>query len=174
MTIASRKDLARYFKELDYKVGAEVGVDAGAYSEILCQENPGLKLYCIDIWDLDAGGSRQMRLRKYAEAKKVLAQYDTTLIKKYSADALNDFENNSLDFVYIDAGHTFDEVMMDIISWTKKVKKGGIVSGHDYLPNARDVLVVVDTYTKNHSLKLQATTDSSEPLSWFFVKRWNI
>jgi predicted O-methyltransferase YrrM len=47
--------------------------------------------------------------------------------------AADDFLDNSLDFVYIDAGHRFDDVVQDIIKWTKKVRKGGIISGHDYM-----------------------------------------
>ncbi len=174
MTIFNRTDLAKHFSELGFKVGAEIGVDAGVYSEILCQENPKLKLYSIDIWDLGAGGSRQMRLRRYAEAKARLAPYKTQLIRKYSLEAVNDFTNNSLDFVYIDGGHRFDDVMQDIIGWTKKVKKGGIISGHDYVPSARDVVTAVDAYVKCHGLRLQLTTDPNEPFSWWFTKRWNI
>ncbi len=48
-------------------------------------------------------------------------------------DALEDFEDNSLDFVYIDGDHNFKHISEDIYEWTKKVRSGGIVSGHDYL-----------------------------------------
>ncbi len=48
-------------------------------------------------------------------------------------DAVKDFEDNSLDFVYIDANHEYDYVKQDITEWTKKVKPGGIVAGHDYI-----------------------------------------
>ena len=54
-------------------------------------------------------------------------------------DALKDFENRSLDFVYIDANHDVQHVMEDIAGWINKVKKGGILAGHDFEPpkNAR-------------------------------------
>ncbi len=174
MNVLSRTDLAKHFNELGYKIGAEIGVDAGVYSEILCKQNPGLKLYSIDIWDLDAGGSRNMRLGKYAEAKERLKPYNAELIRKYSLSAADDFEDGSLDFVYIDGGHRFDDVMQDIIKWTKKVRKGGIVSGHDYVPTAKDVTTAVDAYVKSHGLGLQLTSDDSEPISWWFNKKWNI
>jgi len=170
--ISDRADLAKYFHELGYKTGAEIGVDEGIYSEILCKANPGLKLYSIDTWDLDAEGSSRYRRRRLDEAKKRLVPYNAILIKKYSQDAVNDFADDSLDFVYIDAGHRFDDVMQDIMKWTKKVKKGGIVSGHDYVPDAQGVIASVDAYMKGHYLKLNLTTDSSEPLSWWFKKRW--
>jgi hypothetical protein len=45
------------------------------------------------------------------------------------------FEDNSLDFVYIDANHTYEGVKEDIKYWYPKVKPGGLLLGHDYLPN---------------------------------------
>jgi hypothetical protein len=47
-------------------------------------------------------------------------------------EALGDFEDESLDFVYIDGNHEFRYIAEDLFEWTKKVKKGGIVSGDDY------------------------------------------
>ena len=47
-----RDELARLFKELEYKVGAEVGVDRGLYAEELSKANPGVKLFCIDPWKI--------------------------------------------------------------------------------------------------------------------------
>jgi len=47
-------------------------------------------------------------------------------------EAVEDFEDESLDFVYIDANHEFRYIAEDLCEWTKKVKKGGIVSGDDY------------------------------------------
>ncbi len=47
-------------------------------------------------------------------------------------DALADFEDESLDFVYIDGNHAAPWVDDDIREWSKKVRKGGVVSGHDY------------------------------------------
>ena len=170
MLLNTRADLAKYFNELGFKTGAEIGVDGGAYSAILCEVNPGVKLYCIDMWELNAGGNRKMRLRKYAEAKEALAPYNATLIKKYSMDAVKDFKDNSLDFVYIDAGHKFDDVMQDIIGWAKKVRRGGIVSGHDY-PTI-GITTAVNAYVKCHTLRLQLTLDPSELISWYFVKKW--
>ena len=43
------------------------------------------------------------------------------------------YENNSLDFVLIDASHKYIDVKEDIISWLPKVKKGGYLIGDDYL-----------------------------------------
>jgi hypothetical protein len=60
------------------------------------------------------------------------------IVKKFSMDALEDFEDESLDFVYIDANHEWPYVTNDIYYWSQKVRSGGIVSGHDYLKTQRE------------------------------------
>jgi predicted O-methyltransferase YrrM len=55
-----------------------------------------------------------------------------SLVQKTSDDAVNDFKDGSFDFVYIDGIHTYDGVKSDIINYLPKVKKGGVIGGHDY------------------------------------------
>lgn len=133
----TRLDLAVLFKELDFKTGAEIGVLQGYYSEILCQANPQLKLYSVDAWSfyLVPKNYRQQRDHDiaYQEAKKKLAAYpNNVIIRKWSMDAVKDFKDESLDFVFIDGDHSFQAITNDIAEWSKKVRKGGIVSGHDF------------------------------------------
>ena len=54
------------------------------------------------------------------------------LIKSDSCDAASLFENESVDFVFIDGNHWYDYVKKDIEAWLPKIKKGGMISGHDY------------------------------------------
>jgi len=70
--------------------------------------------------------------RKFEEAKLRLAPYKTTIVRKLSTDAAMDFGDESLDFVYIDADHSYNAVKEDIAAWAPKVRRGGIVAGHDY------------------------------------------
>lgn len=147
----TRDDLAKYFSELGFTLGVEVGVNRGAFSKILCEVNPNLKLYCVDPWDLLGRGKNDLRIKRYAEAQEYLAGYNASFIKKFSMDAVKDFQNESLDFVYIDANHDFDNVIRDIVEWTPKIRKGGIVSGHDYdsVPGC-GVRDAVDVYARCH------------------------
>lgn len=133
-TNITRTLMAQTIHELDFKVGAEIGVAQGWYSEIIAKENPQAKLYAIDIWGQYEGYNeyRDRIDRYYEAAKNLLAPYNCELVKKFSMDAVKDFENNSLDFVFIDGAHDFKNVAMDICEWSKKVKPGGIVYGHDY------------------------------------------
>jgi len=129
-----RAVMARAMAEMGFKVGAEIGVAQGIHAEILCENNPELKLYCIDIWNQYRGYNEYTNRinRYYKQAQERLRPYDCVFIKKFSMDAIKDFGDNSLDFVYIDAAHDFKSVAEDIYEWSKKVKVGGIVYGHDY------------------------------------------
>ncbi len=49
-----------------------------------------------------------------------------------SAETAKKFDDNSLDAVYIDAGHDYQEVLGDIVAWLPKVKPGGVLCGDDY------------------------------------------
>lgn len=59
-----------------------------------------------------------------------------TPIRKTSLEAALLYQDNSLDFVMIDASHDYDNVKADILAWLPKVKSGGIMSGDDYNPGS--------------------------------------
>lgn len=165
-----RIELAKYFAELGFKTGIEIGVYKGAYSRELCQANPELKLYCVDTWGLTNQYQRRkdLYLKIYKYAKWKLAPHNTVLIRDLSMNAVKQFDDNSLDFVYIDADHSYPEVSQDIAGWTEKVRPGGIVAGHDY--DIADVKKVVDEYIAKYRYELHITDDPVAP-SWWFVKK---
>lgn len=157
----NRTLMAKTLKELEFKVGAEVGVAQGWHAEVLCRENPGVKLHAIDIWDRYPGYKEYTdRInRYYVMAQETLAPYNCVFIKKFSMDAVKDFADRSLDFVYIDGAHDFKNVADDICEWSKKVRIGGIVFGHDYKrwrygrsKYIVDVKDVVQAYCYSHNI----------------------
>jgi cephalosporin hydroxylase len=54
------------------------------------------------------------------------------VLQSNSAEAAWHFAAKSVDFVFIDADHTYDAVKMDLTAWIPKIKPGGIIAGHDY------------------------------------------
>ena len=131
-----RDDLPALFNELGFWIGAEIGVDAGLYTRVICKGIPNLKLYCVDAWTMypeyrDKFTQEKMDSAKANAMQRVLA-YDVDFIDKFSMDAVKMFPDKSLDFVYIDANHEYPFVTQDIIHWSRKVRSGGIVAGHDY------------------------------------------
>lgn len=175
-----RKNLALLFTELGFKVGAEIGVLLGDYSRILCEANPKLKLYSIDPW-LVYKEYKDLTPQKnfddmYQQTKKVLSPYNCKIIRKRSMEAIKDFSDNSLDFVYIDGNHEFTSEANDIHEWSKKVKTGGIIAGHDYrkykYKSFSHSYEVVNAYTSAYRIFTWFITDHARDgiRSWFWVK----
>jgi len=177
----NRTELAKYFNKLGFKRGAEIGVADGRYSLTLCENIPNLELICVDPYkqyeDNVHDGSQKQLDKCLRTAIERLEKYNAVFYKDMSLVAAERIVGGSLDFVYIDANHLFDYVMQDIIQWTKKVRKGGIVSGHDYWDIANfGVVDAVNIYTKVHGYKLniiegvKSNKRSERSPNWWFVK----
>lgn len=187
---ASRDDLPGLFKSLGFKVGVEVGVFRGEFTEVLVKS--GLYVYGVDPW-LAYGGYEYHKLQKehdknLAITKKRLEPYsNVTLIRKTSMDALADFADESLDFVYIDGNHRFRYVAEDIMEWSRKVKQGGVICGHDYayfqhryFGGGCQVHEIVDAFARSFDLnfwiigrrKVVPGEKRDRMRSWMFIKSW--
>jgi hypothetical protein len=159
-----RDSLGYWFKDLGFMYGVELGVEKGIFSKILLDANPEMTLHCVDSWQYYPEytarlNSPDLPLR-FLETQERLAGYPKTrFTKKFSMDAVNDFENESLDFVYVDANHDLPYVMDDLIQWEKKVKHGGIFCGHDYIkarptkPSKVKVIEALAWYTELKPIK---------------------
>lgn len=174
----SRDDLPKFFVQMGYKIGAEIGVYKGINTKRYL--DAGLKMYAIDPW--------HRRESYFKESFKLLDSYDDMclIIREESMSALRYFKDESLDFVYIDGNHTFRYVAEDIVEWSKKVKSGGVVSGHDYYntgPNSKnvicDVQCVVDAYIRANGIKnwylfgrKKATGEELKSSKWQRDNKW--
>jgi predicted O-methyltransferase YrrM len=180
----TRADIAKLYKELDYRKGAEIGTARGSHAITMMVNNPGMKLYCIDAWSTYDGCNDftdQNKLTEYHNAaKQRLNEYQgIKIINEFSMDAVKRFKDNSLDFVYIDANHEFPYVAEDLFYWSKKVRPGGIVAGHDYLLEPRadgliQVREVVKAYTEAFNISPWFVVDKAtlnRAGSFFWVKQ---
>jgi len=188
--LKSRNDLPILFKEIGYRVGVEIGTHKGEFTKEFCKA--GLKIYTIDPWMGFSGQGRTQKVQYvqdsyYEDAKKILIPFENcSIIRKTSMDALEDFKNSSLDFVYIDGDHNFRHTASDIYEWSKKVRIGGVVSGHDYfntLPTSSNVVChvksVVDAYVKMFEIdnfylyggiETAKHGDPDKYFSWLWIK----
>ena len=150
---ASRNILPLIWKDLGFTKGAEIGVCRGEYMSVICSQMPGLEYFGIDPWK-KAGSSTQEKMDLlYDLTMSRTKGYNATILRKTSMAALDDFENQSLDFVYIDGDHTFDGAITDIVFWSRKVRRGGIVACHDYCNGyLSGVVKAVDAYTYCHKI----------------------
>ena len=189
--MCSRDELPAFLKERGCKVGAEVGVYKGHFTEKFCKA--GLTMYAIDPWKAFTGQGRTQNLQDrqdflYAHTHRVLSPYSNcTIIRKTSLDAGRTFSNECLDFVYIDGDHSLRAVIDDILTWHSKVRVGGIVAGHDYFctdPNARnivcqvkpavhacvEVLGIKNWYIFGRSKPLEQEAKDDRYMSWLWIK----
>ena len=165
-----RNVLAKFFNVVGFRVGVEIGTHKGRYARSICRYNKKLKLYCVDPWlaydnmKIDQNGQESI----YNIAVGNLKKYNAEIMKKTSMEALGDFNDNSLDFVYIDGNHHYEYVYEDICEWSKKVKSGGIIACHDYYvifwPG---VTKAVEQYTSENDISIWfATRDRLHTAFW--------
>ena len=167
---SKRETLFELWGELGYKVGAEIGVRMGTNSAAILARVPGVKLYCIDPWNAYLRVTDSVQDRYYERCVRKLAGKNVELIKKTSMDAVGDFEDGSLDFVYIDGRHNFSNVLEDIICYYPKLKRGSICSGHDFYSFFDSgVINAVDAYCMGNNISKFYVTREKAP-SWFFVR----
>jgi hypothetical protein len=140
-TLSKRADFGYLLNEQGLSnAGAEVGVFRGDFAAELLEKWSGKKLYLIDTWrhlddyldswNLDDGAMEE----NYRTTINRVSRWQPIpqLLRMPSLTAAKRFGSEELDFVYLDANHSFEHVRADIIEWFDKVRIGGIMSGHDY------------------------------------------
>jgi hypothetical protein len=118
-------------------VGVEVGTFEGYNATSVLKYCSLDKLYCIDPYRPyhdEVGGlgnfSPETWDAIYAKVKERV-RGKAEVIRKPSLEAVNDFTDFSLDFVYLDGDHSGANVLKEIVAWLPKVKVGGLLGGHD-------------------------------------------
>jgi hypothetical protein len=175
-----RRDLCVMFNEMGFDCGAEIGVWQGDFSEVLSVAIPGLRLLCVDPWDeYDAytdKKNQQDRLDKAFDVtcRRLMAYPLTTILRMTSIDASERVPDGSLDFVYIDGNHASAYVELDLELWVPKVKRGGVVSGHDYEFIQQhpwiEVKQAIESYTTAHPIDELTVLTADKHASYYWVK----
>ncbi len=148
MLVKTREQFLRELKELlPYNcTGAEIGVLNGDFSRMILNVIQPKKLFLIDPFGIciDTYGEELSFLSTaYSTAADylgVLNRFENEILYQYvvvdndfSYNAVKRYKDQSLDFVYIDASHKYEDVKIDLNGWLPKVKEGGLIAGHDYV-----------------------------------------
>jgi len=177
--------------KMGLKLGVEIGVDKGSFSNHILGKSKIETYYCIDTWQNDFGsdykpgyfdkdGNSRMR-----ESYDTLASYidlkRANMIKSTGLVASKQFDTETIDFCYIDGDHSLGGIFMDIVAWTPKVKIGGIIAGHDYKDGPKSgisdffgkqldykIETVVNYYCQRYGYKVHSVGGRIK--SWWFVK----
>lgn len=119
------------------RCGVEVGVGFGGMAKALLDAIPGLRLSLVDpfvAYDPDDWTSDVMGICGDAVYAMVFEAVGgrAEIIRKPSVEAAAMFGDKSFDFVFIDGDHRYEAVAADIAAWRTKVRRGGMLCGHDY------------------------------------------
>lgn len=148
----------------------EVGSWKGKSSAFMCVEiinsEKQIKFDCVDTWEGSKEHKNNSELSNlyqiFKENMRPLEGYYTDL-KMKSMEAVQLYEDESLDFVFIDASHEYEDVRDDITHWISKVKKGGILAGDDYNSGWEGVIKAVDETFGKENIKVKGP-------AWIYYK----
>jgi len=143
MNQEERKFLRKQIKLIPRKgivveIGSWKGGSAVDFSKASKKYGKEIRLYCIDTWDYRKRHNSpklcKIALKEniYKTFKKNMEDYPHTVLIGKNKLFLKQFDDGSVDVIFLDANHSFDAVKEDICNWLPKLKVGGVFCGHDY------------------------------------------
>ena len=158
-------------------IGAELGVFEGTFSNVLWKSGKFRKLYLVDIFNGimfsgDKNGENGKTINLDEAYNKISDEYrnipEVEVVKSSTVEFLKSISDEFLDFIYIDADHSYGAVKNDLSLAKSKVKLGGIIAGHDYNHSRfPGVVNAVDEFIQAHNLSLTLTMD--DKLSSYYL-----
>jgi hypothetical protein len=143
-------------------VAAEIGCCRGENAQNMLDVLNIKFLYLIDLWGPyeQRGLIKSVTVNFEKEYQKVLDKFKgnpvVQVLKGDSLQRVKQFRNKSLDFIYIDGNHNYEAVKADIEAWYPKLRKNGVMAGHDYEdPKWPGVKKAVDEWAESKGIKIQ-------------------
>jgi hypothetical protein len=153
-------NMVDYFPDnaLFVEVGSWKGRSTSYMAVEIHNSEKNIKFDCVDTWDGSEEHSdpnscwfqpelvndKNWLYRIFLENTKPV-NHIINPIRTTSLEAAQYYKNRSIDFVFIDAAHDYENVKADLNAWYPKVKKGGFIGGHDY-PGFSGVVLAVNEF----------------------------
>lgn len=112
-------------------VVGEIGVDKGEFSRSIYNEAKPDKLHLIDIWNTERYNDGKFQMVRQAFSNEI-EEGRVQIHRKLSTEAVDDFDDNYFDWIYIDTDHSYETTRDELNLYAPKLKEGGIIAGHDY------------------------------------------
>lgn len=178
LRVQNRVDFLNEIKKdlVENPICVEIGVYKGNFSvQLLEQLNPerlflmdpftkvtdpisGLDYYPAEVgWE---GTHRTIYSDEYCLNETVSKVYNhlytgkVVIVRDISTQAVTHYPNEFFDFIYIDAVHLYESVLWDMENYYPKLKKGGILAGHDYTQAFTGVMKAVDEFCEKMGLQI--------------------
>jgi predicted O-methyltransferase YrrM len=122
----------------DNSITVEIGSDKGWWAHRFLKQLPG-RLYCVDIW----AGPRWRRNELPTKVPGTMAGFYVWLenvhpwfgTRCFPLRGFSDkvrYKPKNIDFLFVDGGHTYRTVLLDLKTWVPRVRQGGLIVGHDW------------------------------------------
>ena len=140
------------------EVGVWKGMSACFMAVEIINSGKNIKFDCVDTWEY-VDTSKEIGEQQFENLFDIFykniepVKNYINIVKSISWDGASNYEDNSLDFVFIDAGHDYESVKKDINSWYPKVKIGGVIAGHDYHYDCGVYLAVNEFFQNKKDIK---------------------
>jgi len=152
--------IANVIQEHGSLIIAEIGINACSFCDQLRNilekdAYPLLEYWLVDPWQYgykcgSCGGDNVSNEKwddlHYQACKRMVVDSSLRVLRMTSVQAAKMFPNNYFDLVYIDADHTYESVTEDNTTWLPKIKKDGVICGHDYSGGWQPVVDAVDHF----------------------------
>jgi predicted O-methyltransferase YrrM len=130
--------------------GVEVGADVGAHAESLLTHCDIKLLTLVDPWPNPI-------CEGYCEGRLARWKNKFKMCKGVSKDAIRAFEDNSLDFVYLDQEHDYKSVNEDLTLWWPKLTTGGIMALRNYGAKNEGLKRAADEFIVGMNFRIEAS-----------------
>ena len=173
----------------------EIGVADGTNAKRMYEKLKPKKMWLIDPWEpqenraADRGHNTIKHQEAYTQVKNIFAkeieEEKVHILKGYSHEFLNEFEDGFFDLMYIDGDHSYEGCREDLFSWYPKLKDKGWLAGHDFTntdssmrKKGYGVQKAATEFLKYHDLKIEVLTPCIEtrypytllPFDWGIIK----
>jgi hypothetical protein len=177
---SDRSKIFEIINFLENPIICEVGVQLGNHFNDILTENVK-EAYAVDSWtsfgkisENDSLFSQQELDQQHQQVcERFSSDTRVKVIRDFSKNASLMFEDDYFDFIYIDADHTYEAVKSDLESWYPKLKKGGIMSGHDYVEVTTSVpfgvVQAVNEFLKKNNISNESFFLTSEQYASYFI-----
>ena len=144
-TTKTRSEFGQVMEEEGFRVGVELGVKAGDFALVTLRAWKSSEEYwLVDLWapqenykdeaNVDQRGHNAFHAKTMQKMKPFMSK--VKVCRDYTTSCLKNFEDGSLDYVFVDARHDYKGALEDMENYWPKLRCGGILAGHDYMTQA--------------------------------------